>query len=151
MKLRLIAVAVLALAATTVGVSGHAARRSTSILDLTGTITAFHIALDARPVGQSPGDIGYETGTLSERGKRIGRFQGVCTTLPHSSQQCSFTLGLPGGQILVEAGYGPSFNTGAVALEAIVGGTGTYAGARGEGRDREIGNTSLAFHLELMQ
>lgn len=118
-------------------------------LDLTGTVTGFHVALDASPAGQSPGDIGYEIGTLARRGKRIGRFQGVCTQLPHSSSQCSFTLGLPHGQIVIQAGYGPGFNAGAVALEAIVGGTGAYAGARGQGRDRELSETKVAFHLQL--
>jgi hypothetical protein len=67
------------------------------------------------------------------------------------SSQCSFTLGLPDGQILIQAAYGPGFNTGAVAREAIVGGTGAYAGARGQGRDRELSNSKLAFHLELIQ
>jgi hypothetical protein len=73
------------------------------------------------------------------------------TSRTHASSQCSFTLGLPDGQILIQAAYGPGFNTGAVAREAIVGGTGAYAGARGQGRDRELSNTNLAFHLELIQ
>jgi hypothetical protein len=51
------------------------------------------------------------------------------------SSQCSFTLGLPDGQILIQAAYGPGFNTG----------------ARGQGRDRELSNSKLAFHLELIQ
>jgi hypothetical protein len=80
----------------------------------------------------------------------VGRFQGVCTALPRSSQQCSFTVGLPGGQIVVEAGYGPGFNVGSTALEAVIGGTGRYVGARGQGRDRELGSSKLAFHLELL-
>ena len=150
MKHRLIVIAVLALAASVIAVSGNSATGGPKTLDLTGTITGFHIALDAKPAGPSAGDIGYETGNVFEQHKRIGRFQGVCTTLPHQSQQCSFNVGLPGGQIIVEAGYGPGFNTGPVALEAIVGGTGDYAGARGQARDRERGSTKLAFHLELM-
>jgi hypothetical protein len=112
-------------------------------------VTGFHVALDAKPAGQSAGDIGYETGNLLAHDKPVGRFQGVCTQMPHASSQCSFTLGLSGGQILMQASYGPGFNTGNVAREAIIGGTGAYAGAHGEGRDRELGNTRLAFHLEL--
>ena len=123
--------------------------RAATTLDFTGTVTGFHVALDAKPSGQSAGDIGYELGTLSARGKRIGRFQGVCTQLPHASSQCSFTLGLPDGQILIQAAYGPGFNIGTVAREAVIGGTGAYAGSRGQGRDRELSNTKLAFHLEL--
>ncbi len=151
MNRRRIILVTLALAiavASTVAVTSTAASGGTT-LDLTGTVTGFHVALDAKPAGQSAGDIGYELGTLSAHGKRIGRFQGVCTQLPHASSQCSFTLGLPGGQILIQAAYGPGFNTGNVAREAVVGGTGAYAGSGGQGRDRELSNTKLAFHLEL--
>jgi hypothetical protein len=150
MKHRLIVFAALALAACAVVVSGNAASTGNSTLDLTGVVTGYHVALDAKPAGASPGDIGYQTGVVFEHGKRVGRFQGVCTSLPRESQQCSFTVGLHGGQIVLEAGYGPDFSTGSVALEAVVGGTGVYAGARGQGRDREIGRSKLAFHLEIV-
>ena len=152
MKNRLIMVAVLALAACSVVVSsqrGQQRRPKHSIC--TGIVTGYHVALDAKPAGPSPGDIGYQTGLVYRHGQRVGRFQGVCTSLPQASQQCSFTVGLPGGQIIIEAGYGPGFNTGSVALEAVVGGTGTYTGARGQGSDRELGSTKLAFHLELIR
>jgi hypothetical protein len=149
MKRLLLALVSLALVASAVAVASTAASGGKT-LDLTGTVTAFHIALDAKPTGQSAGDIGYETGNLLAHGKPIGRFQGVCTQLPRASSQCSFALGLPDGQILIQAAYGPGFNAGAVAREAIVGGTGAYAGARGQGRDRELSNTKLAFHLELI-
>ena len=147
----LAAAAAAAAAASAVAVTGTAASGAGRTLDLTGTVTGFHVALDAKPAGQSAGDIGYETGILFAHGKRTGRFQGVCTQFPRGSSQCSFTLGLPDGQILLQAGYGPGFNTGAVAREAIVGGTGAYSGSRGQGRDRELSNTKLAFHLELIQ
>jgi hypothetical protein len=152
MKPRLIFFSALVVAASLLAVAGTAAGGSggSTTLNLTGIVTGFHTALDAKPAGPSPGDIGYTNGTVYEHGKRIGRFQGVCTTLPQSSQQCSFTLGLPAGQLILESGYGPGFNTGSVALEAVTGGTGTYDGARGQGRDREITDTKLAFHLELL-
>jgi opacity protein-like surface antigen len=150
MKRLLLALVSLALVASAAAAASTPASDGKT-LDLTGTVTAFHVALDAKPTGQSAGDIGYETGNLFMHGKRIGRFQGICAQLPHASSQCSFTLGLPDGQILIQAAYGPGFNTGAVAREAIVGGTGAYAGARGQGRDRELSNSKLAFHLELIQ
>ena len=142
-------VAVAIAVASAVAVTNTSASSGGPTLDLTGAVTGFHVALDAKPAGQSAGDIGYELGTVSAHGKRIGRFQGVCTQLPQASSQCAFTLGLPDGQLLIQAAYGPGFNTGAVAREAIVGGTGAYAGSRGQGRDRELSNTKLAFHLEL--
>lgn len=149
MKHRLVLLAVLVAAGAAV-IAANASTNATKTLDLTGMVTGFHTALDAKPAGQSPGDIGYTTGIVFEHGKRVGRFQGVCMALTSSSQQCSFTLGLPGGQIILDAGYGPGFNTGSVALEAVVGGTGAYDGVRGQGRDREVTNTKLAFHLELV-
>jgi hypothetical protein len=150
MKPRLIFLAALLATASILAVAERAAGSSTTTLELTGVVTGFHVALDAKPAGASPGDIGYTGGIIYEHGKRVGRFQGTCTTLPQSSQQCSFNLGLPGGQLIVESAYGPSFNTGSVALEAVTGGTGIYMGARGEGRDREVTNSKLAFHLELI-
>jgi len=150
MKHRLVLLAALVAAGAVAVIGANASTNATQTLDLTGMVTGFHTALDAKPAGRSPGDIGYTTGIVLEHGKRVGRFQGVCMALPSSSQQCSFTLGLPGGQIILDAGYGPGFNTGSVALEAVVGGTGAYDGVRGQGRDREVTNTKLAFHLELV-
>jgi hypothetical protein len=150
MKPRLVILVALLAAASILAVAGRASGSSGSTLDLTGVVTGFHTALDAKPAGPSPGDIGYTGGVIYEHGKRVGRFQGTCTMLPRSSQQCSFALGLPGGQLIVESAYGPGFNTGPVAMEAVIGGTGTYAGARGQGRDREVTDTRLAFHLELI-
>jgi hypothetical protein len=151
MKHRLIAIAVIVAAAAVVAVASKASGGGSQTVDLTGVLTGYHVALDAKPKGPSAGDIGYVNGLVFEHGKHVGRYQGVCTTLPQSSQQCSFTLGLPDGQILVQAGYGPGLNTGSVALEAVVGGTGAYAGVRGQGRDREVSDTKLAFHLELIR
>jgi hypothetical protein len=112
MKRLLLALVSLALVASAAAAASTPASDGKT-LDLTGTVTAFHVALDAEPTGQSAGDIGYETGNLFMHGKRIGRFQGVCAQLPHASSQCSFTLGLPDGQILIQAAYGPGFDTGA--------------------------------------
>jgi hypothetical protein len=149
MKHFLVVIAALTLAGSIAAISSSASSSAPRTLDLTGTVTGSRSTLDASPPGPSPGDMGYTTGVLFENGKQIGRFQGVCTMLPRSSQQCSFTLGLPRGQLIVESGYGPGFNTGSVALEAVVGGTGAYAGVHGQGRDREVTNTKLAFRLEL--
>ena len=151
MKHRLIVIAALAVAAAAIAVSTSAAGESPQTLDLTATVIGYHVMVDAKPAGHSPGDMGYIYGNVFEHGKRVGRLQGLCTQLPRSNQQCSYTVGLPGGQLVIESGYGPGYNTGPVALEAVVGGTGAYDGARGQGRDREVTNTKLAFHLELIR
>jgi hypothetical protein len=144
--LALLVCAVVAIAATT-----STTQPTPKTLELTGILTGDHVALDAKPNGPSAGDIVYVNGLIFDHGKRVGRYQGVCTTMPHSSQQCSFTIGLPDGQLIVESGYGPSYNTGSVALEAVVGGTGAYANARGQVRDREVTSTRLSLRVELVQ
>lgn len=119
-------------------------------IDLTGVMTATKVVVDVKPAGYSAGDIGYVSGKLLELGKPVGRYHGVCFNISAGSSQCSFTAGLPGGQLLLEASYGPGFNTGKTALEPITGGTGVYTGARGVVRDTEVGNTGLRMHVELL-
>jgi hypothetical protein len=57
-----------ALAAITAGaLSSAASSGGGKTLDLTGTVTGRRIALDAKPAGLSPGDIGYETGIVFDQ------------------------------------------------------------------------------------
>jgi len=93
--------------------------------------------------------LGYVTGKLFKRGKPFGRYTGVCAQLNGGNQQCTFVLGLPDGQIVTAAGYGPAMNVGNTGHEAIVGGTGAYEGVRGQGDDRETGNGGQ-LHLHLI-
>jgi hypothetical protein len=131
-------------------VSGASAAPARRTIHLTGTMTSFTSAVDAKPKGPSAGDLGYVGGNLYRNGKLAGRYSGVCAQLPMRIQQCTFVLGLPEGQIILTAGYGPSMNTGNTAHEAVVGGTGAYEGARGQGDDREVSNTKLVFTLQLL-
>lgn len=135
-----------AAAAIAVGLARGAAGVRT--LDLTGTITSFRLAAGHKP--SAPGDLGYISGKLFRAGKPSGRFTGVCAQVDTAHQQCTFVLGLPEGQLIATSGYGPGLNVGAVAHEAIVGGTGAYEGARGQGDDREIGARGLKLHLRLL-
>jgi len=60
---------------------------------------------------------------------KVGTDQGVCIrVLPKVSWDCRWTLNLPEGQLMVQ---GPFFDQ-ANSVLAIVGGTGQYAGARGD-------------------
>ena len=136
-------------AATAVAIAGASGRTNAKTLDLTATMTSFRSAVDVKPKGLSAGDLGYVAGSLFRNAKPAGRYTGVCAQFAGGNQQCTFILGLAEGQIVITAGYGPSMNTGNVAHEAIVGGTGAYEGARGQGDDRELSNTKLAFHLHL--
>ncbi|HZU76294.1 MAG TPA: hypothetical protein VFA70_05985 [Dehalococcoidia bacterium] len=141
-----------AAAAATIGTA--ATGQPASTLDLTSTMTSFRLAVGAKPAGAKPahpsaGDLGYITGKLFKGGRAFGRYTGVCAQLHGGNQQCTFVLGLPDGQIISTAGYGPGMNTGNTAQEAIVGGSGAYEGVRGQGDDRENGNTGQ-LHLHLL-
>lgn len=115
-------------------------------------VDAFKL-VDAAPHGQSPGDVGVIGGTLRSPGSSrvIGRYQGTCTTMkPASRSECTFTWALAGGQITTITAYGKNFNGETTAHDAIVGGTGTYRNARGEGIGKETGATTgiETFHIK---
>lgn len=148
MKRLLLAVAaVIAAVGVAVALAGHA--RGAAVprtIDLKGTITSIRLAVGHK---YGAGGLGYISGTLSQ-GKASGRITGVCAQVDKVRQQCTFVLGLPEGQIVVTSGYGPGLNVGSVVHEAIVGGTGAFEGARGQGDDREVGSHGLVFHLRLL-
>ena len=75
-------------------------------------MTSFRLAVGAKaasgkPSRPSAGDLGYVAGKLFKDGKPVGRYTGVCAQLDGGNQQCTFVLGLPDGQIISTAGYGP--------------------------------------------
>ena len=146
-RLLLLGVASLTCLGAAVALAGHARGASTGrTVDLKGTITSMRLVVGHK---YGAGGLGYISGTLS-RGKAAGRITGVCAQVDKTRQQCTFVLGLPEGQIVVTSGYGPGLNAGSVAHEAVVGGTGAYDGARGQGDDREVGSHGLVFHLRLL-
>jgi len=146
----LAALPVACVAAAAASLAGAAGPPQTT-LDLTGVMTSFRLAVDAKPAGPSPGDLGYVSGKLFKVGKPVGRYTGVCAQFAGGNQQCTFVLGLPDGQIISTAGYGPAMNVGKTAHEAIVGGTGAYEGARGQADDREVSATKLELKLHLLR
>jgi hypothetical protein len=78
----------------------------------------------------------------------VGTDQGYCIrTVVGKAWECVWTLSLKSGQITVE---GPFFDTGDSVL-AITGGTGLYAGARGQMKlhYRNPKGTEFDFHYEL--
>jgi hypothetical protein len=149
MKRLLLAAAIVCIGAVTAAADRARADSAGRTLDLRGTITSFRLAAGHKP--SAPGDLGYISGVLSRAGKPAGRFTGVCAQVDAAHQQCTFVLGLPEGQIVATSAYGPGLNVGAVAHEAIVGGTGAYEGARGQGDDREVGSRGLILHLRLLR
>jgi hypothetical protein len=99
--------------------------------------------------GPSAGDmiVDYKDIYDKDNKVKVGETSGYCIwTLAFQVWQCNFTLTLDGGQIMTT---GPFFDKAdRDAISAVVGGTGKYAGARGEERLRSRG-TSLDYDLTI--
>jgi Dirigent-like protein len=95
----------------------------------------------------------------TKRGARVGRDEGLCTFVRVSPSEqnfsadglCSASAFLPGGQIHVQGIV--RFTEGPTRIEIpVIGGTGSYANARGFLRIRDLGSgdsghSNLEFHL----
>lgn len=144
-RVRLRAVAVAASSALLVltvgaGVGGAQTRRSVKTLRLTSKLQ--HLAtIDLGRSGPSIGDLHVFTSTLSRNGRRVGTLRGYYMTVRiHGRQQFAAgqeTFDLRAGNQLVVAisNVHPVPDNGVVPNksfpQAVIGGTGTYAGARG--------------------
>jgi hypothetical protein len=122
-----------------IGVFGQAAAAD-------ATLTLFEhdtqqTTVDLGDPGPGPGDQFLFAGDLFDRagGTNIGHTAGHCTTLSgdatHGDSFCQGAFVLAGGQIAIEglADTAALFGTGTPGDVAIVGGTGIYANARGDG------------------
>ena len=112
-------------------------------------LKGFFHGVDQPPRGDSAGDEQIFGGKLLSRGRPRGRVQAYCVVISTSNQECSFTYALHGGQLASLAGYGEGFSGNHGSRDPIVGGSGLYAGARGEILDREVGPRTdrLVLHL----
>lgn len=108
----------------------------------------FH-SVDQAPRGNSVGDEQIFGGALIGHGHRRGRLQAYCVVISATNQECSFTYALGGGQLASLVGYGKGLSGNHSSRDPIVGGSGVYAGARGEISDREVGarKDRLVFRL----
>jgi hypothetical protein len=86
-------------------------------------------AVDNAPQRQSAGDVlVFTEQLLNARGRKIGSDAATCTALFDQRSLCTGTYVLPGGQLMVQLIQpGPT----GTYTQAIVGGTGRYARARG--------------------
>jgi hypothetical protein len=131
----------IAVAATRPG----AAPSAGSQLHTTAKLTFAH-SVDLGRHGPSAGDITTFGGRLVGPDLK-GRYQASCVTISSTRQECSETLTMPDGQIAAQASYGQ----GSTAVTPIIGGSGNYAGARGDISEQEVANgreVKLVFHLE---
>jgi hypothetical protein len=101
----------------------------------------YHV-VDLAPNGESIGDLRVGNAEIWNRGetRRIGSFHLLCALTQRVAQAqlttCDFTFRLAGGEITTQGvNRRASLSTPAEAdVEPIVGGTGSYAGARGTAR-----------------
>jgi hypothetical protein len=149
-KLQLRSVALTAAAATVaiavVSTYPAGAESSRSNLHTTARLTFGH-SVDLGVHGPSAGDITTFGGRLVGPDLK-GRYQAYCVNITRTSQQCSETVIVPGGHIAALAVYG----SGSKALTPIVGGSGRYAGARGDMAEREVnGGKEVRLVLQLQR
>ena len=112
--------------------------------------TAEHV-VDQAPPGDSAGDTAVLTGDLLRDGKKAGQYQGYCVYITSgANSQCTFTLALPDGQLVLATGYGTFNGETPPSRDPIVGGSGAYSKARGyaEGRENDQGGIRYILHVE---
>jgi allene oxide cyclase-like protein len=110
------------------GIVTHSARADETITVVEHATTDTTIDLGAK--GDSVGDTLVFANDVydAQDANKVGTDQGSCTrTVVGKAWECTWTVFLPDGQIVVE---GPFYDSGDTTL-AITGGTGKYAGATG--------------------
>ena len=114
--------------------------RTLHLVEKGGGITFVDNAPKAKhPYDFSAGDIVVVNRNLYTRtGGRSGSLRLVCVATDPTTQQCNGTETLPGGTLEVAGISSPAPST----QVAVIGGTGTYAGARGTSvsQDRKVNN-----------
>jgi hypothetical protein len=155
---------VAALAAGGVTSLGHAGTAVASNADRAAGHLEFYghavtqTPIDVAPAGESQGDQLIEHGLLYDHkgGRGIGRFTATCTTLTKAAGlpadwDCSLDAVLPGGQLYTR-GYGltAALFSGKKFAFGVVGGTGRYRGARGDGTIAVPNETDGSYVLDLL-
>ena len=123
-------------------------RKGNVTLDLRQT--AEHV-VDQSPPGESAGDTAVLAGDLLRDGKKAGQYQGYCVYITSgANSQCTFTLALPDGQLVVATGYGTFNGETPPSRDPVVGGSGAYSRARGyaEGGENDEGGIRYILHIE---
>jgi allene oxide cyclase len=140
--------AVLALAAA---LPANAAKPAVRHIDLVERATTDTMSLKGGTAADNVGDVMTFNNEIFDAAnvKKVGSNQGICVRLVVGKAfECHWTLMLAKGQIMVA---GPVLD-GVDSALAIVGGTGAYAGARGEMliHARDAKATAYDFHYRLM-
>jgi hypothetical protein len=146
---KLIPLLVLGVLAVSVGTGAFA---SSSSVSRTMTLVAVDIPksevhVDAGAKGDSPGDAVFFRETILRDGRKAGGSEIMCVVVGRDAGRCSGTLRLQGGTL--EASGGTHFG-GRFSLP-VVGGTGRYAGARGELTVVAVSEKRSRYEIELTE
>jgi allene oxide cyclase len=107
--------------------------------------------IDTGAPGDSPGDqLPFANPVYdADNDTKVGSDQGNCVraSTTQGLWECTWTTNLPGGQITVEGPFRDAFAT---SVDAVTGGTGRYANARGQMvlHTRADGNFDFVFQLQ---
>ena len=126
------AAAGIVVAATAIGASGRTSPSTTTLTLQSKQVGSSVHFVDQPPAGESPGDTVSFSQILYSRHKQVGFGEVTGTLLDnkrHDADNLTGTLILHGGTIVLQ---GTSLGKAATQHLAVVGGTGTYAGAHGE-------------------
>lgn len=118
------------------------------VLDL--RVTMEHV-VDQEPSGDSAGDMAVLAGEVLRGGTKIGQYQGYCVFITSgANSQCTFSLALPNGQLVLSTGYGEFNGDTPPSRDPIVGGSGAYSRARGYavGDETDEGTVRYTLHLQ---
>lgn len=116
--------------------SASAAGSRTLVYDST-FIPSENKSVDLAPKGHSPGDTSVDVASLAKGGRPAGRIHAVTTIVDKQGEgiQWDFTVFVAGGTIVASGGGVhkpiPGAPQPAGDMVAVIGGTGTYAGASG--------------------
>jgi hypothetical protein len=130
-----VVIAMLGVAAS-VAMASPGSSSTTQIINLISRATAINDFGDIGPAGFSPGDLYVFSDRLfpvSSPDEQIGTSDGRCVLIDPATFRfdCSATVKLPDGELMIAGTL--TLVEGTTSTAAIVGGTGAYRKARGEG------------------
>lgn len=142
------AIALIALAALALSVASASASGSGRVVDLVVPKTKSTFDTDLGAKGYSPGDYFLVAAPVLDRvgGKRVGGLVGVWTIVSPQADDVSMTIHLQKGNVSLQ---GKIWHYRKQSQFRIVGGSGSYSGARGTATLRYLTETSVAVHIEL--
>lgn len=111
------------------GASSHG-RSFSTVLHLTEVAADMHYS-DVAPKGPSAGDTITGWNHIEEPGKRVGIDNGLCSAFSKAYLTCDVEVTIFGrGRLEFQGTY--AFNPTSLLKYAVIGGTGEFAGARGQ-------------------